>query len=89
MQRKIILLSNQLGLHARASAKVVNLAARFASEIYLVRDGRKANARSILDVMKLAASHGTQLELVVKGTDEVEALAAMEKLIHDKFGEDK
>lgn len=89
MQQKTIVLSNQLGLHARASAKLVNLAARFASEIYLETNGRRANARSILEVMKLAASYGMQLELTAKGEDEVEALTAVEKLIHDKFGEVK
>lgn len=89
MQQKTLIISNQLGLHARASAKLVNLAARFASEIYLETNGRRANARSILEVMKLAASHGMQLELTTNGEDEVEALTAMEKLIHDKFGEAK
>jgi len=89
MQSKSLIISNKLGLHARASAKLVNLAARFASEIYLERDGKRANARSILEVMKLAASHGMQIELIAIGEDEVEASLAMEKLINEKFGEEK
>lgn len=86
LKRKVKIL-NQLGLHARASAKLTQTAARFASEVWLIRDGRRVNGKSILGVMMLAAAKGTTLELEVDGPDEAEAMAALTTLIADKFGE--
>lgn len=89
MLTKKLTVLNKLGLHARASAKLVALAGRYGSEIFLVRDTKRVNAKSIMGVMMLAACRGVELEVVVDGEDEVEALAAIEKLITDKFGEGK
>ena len=82
-----ISISNKLGLHARASAKLSKLAGGFASEIFLSRDGRRVNAKSIMGVMMLAAGLGSDLELEVDGSDEVAATDAIVALINDKFGE--
>lgn len=86
---KKVLIINKLGLHARASAKLVNLAGRFASEIHFSRNGKQVNGKSIMGVMMLAASKGSELEITVNGEDEVEAMSALENLINDKFGEEK
>ena len=80
---------NQLGLHARASAKLTQLAAQFKSEVWLARNGRRVNGKSIMGVMMLAAGIGSKVEIEVNGADEMEALAALKKLIADKFGEGK
>ena len=80
---------NQLGLHARASAKLTQLAAQFKSEVWLARNGRRVNGKSIMGVMMLAAGIGSKVELDVAGPDETEALAALKALIADKFGEGK
>ncbi len=80
---------NQLGLHARASAKLTQLAAQFKSEVWLTRNGRRVNGKSIMGVMMLAAGIGSKVELEVNGADETAALAALKKLIADKFGEGK
>jgi phosphocarrier protein len=82
-----ISISNKLGLHARASAKLSKLAGGFASEIFLSREGRRVNAKSIMGVMMLAAGMGSDLELEVDGSDEVAATDAIVQLINDKFGE--
>lgn len=87
MIRTPIRISNKLGLHARASAKLSKLAGGFRSEIFLGREGRRVNAKSIMGVMMLAAGIGSQLELEVDGADEEEATAALVRLIEDKFGE--
>ena len=89
MLSKILCISNKLGLHARASAKLVALTGRFASNIQLCRNGKQVNGKSIMGVMMLAAAKGAELEVTVDGEDELEALTAIEKLILDKFGEDK
>ena len=80
---------NQLGLHARASAKLTQLAAQFKSEVWLARNGRRVNGKSIMGVMMLAAGIGSKVEIEVNGADEMDALAALKKLITDKFGEGK
>ncbi len=80
---------NQLGLHARASAKLTQTAGRFAAEIWIARDGRRVNGKSIMGVMMLAAAKGTTLKLEVDGPDEEEAMAALTTLIADKFGEEQ
>lgn len=80
---------NQLGLHARASAKLTQTAGRFAADVWLARDGRRVNGKSIMGVMMLAAAKGTTLKLEVDGPDEEEAMAALTTLIADKFGEEQ
>lgn len=87
MIKKSLTIINKLGLHARASAKLVDLAARFGSEIWLMRGERKVNGKSIMGVMMLAANKGSEIELVVSGEDEVEAMLALETLINNRFGE--
>ena len=78
---------NVLGLHARASAKLTQLASQFESEVWLTRDQKRVNAKSIMGVMMLAASKGTVLELEVSGADESDAMNAIKALVADKFGE--
>jgi phosphocarrier protein len=82
-----IQISNKLGLHARASAKLTKLAGGFKSEIHLSRNGRRVNAKSIMGVMMLAAGLGTQIDIEVDGVDEQEAMAALRELITNRFGE--
>ena len=78
---------NKLGLHARASAKLTQVASGFQSEIWLSRSGRRVNAKSIMGVMMLAAGQGTSVLLEAEGADAEQAIAALTKLIADKFGE--
>jgi len=80
---------NQLGLHARASAKLTQLAAQYKSEVWLSRNGRRVNGKSIMGVMMLAAGIGSKVQIETTGTDEADAMAALQKLIADKFGEGK
>ena len=87
MIEKEIQVVNKLGLHARAAAKLVSLASNFKSTIDLVREGRTVNGKSIMGVMMLAASKGTQLTLKAEGSDETEALRQIEELFANKFGE--
>jgi len=82
-----ITIINKLGLHARAAAKFVRLASQFSSDIKLVRSGTEVNAKSILGVMMLAAAKGTELDLIIDGTDEAEAVSALETLVINKFDE--
>jgi phosphocarrier protein len=81
-------ITNKRGLHARASAKVVEAAARFESEITIIKDGQRVNARSIMGLMMLAASMGSQIALEAEGPDAAEAMKAMLALIEAKFGEE-
>lgn len=87
MIRKKIIITNKLGLHARASAKLVDRAARYGSKIWLVRGERKVNGKSIMGVMMLAASKGTEIELIISGEDENDAVDSLSALIENKFGE--
>jgi len=80
-------ISNKLGLHARASAKLTKLAGSFQSEVHLSRGGRRINAKSIMGVMMLAAGMGSEVELETEGADEQAAMVALIALIKDKFGE--
>lgn len=82
-----IQISNKLGLHARASAKLTKLAGGFKSEIHLSRNGRRVNAKSIMGVMMLAAGVGSEVEIEADGSDEQAALQALRSLIDGKFGE--
>ena len=87
MIKSTITISNKLGLHARASAKLTKLAGSFRSEIHMSRNGRRVNAKSIMGVMMLAAGLGTEVEMEVQGDDEQAAHNAIVALINDKFGE--
>ena len=87
MQYREIEILNKLGLHARASARLTQLASQFRSEVWLSRNDRKVNAKSIMGVMMLAASKGVILGIETTGADEVEAMQALINLIEDCFGE--
>ena len=80
-------ITNKLGLHARASAKLTKLAGSFACEVWMSRSERRINAKSIMGVMMLAAGMGAQVELETSGEQEQEAMDALLALIADKFGE--
>jgi phosphocarrier protein len=82
-----ILISNKLGLHARASAKFTKLAGSFKSEIHVGRNGRRVNAKSIMGVMMLAAGMGTSIQIEADGVDEQAAIDALRGLVDAKFGE--
>ena len=82
-----ITISNKLGLHARASAKLTKLAGSFQSDVFMTRNDRRVNAKSIMGVMMLAAGIGSVVEIEVTGADEQLALDALTALINDKFGE--
>jgi phosphocarrier protein HPr len=87
MLNREIEITNKLGLHARASAKLTQLAGQFSSEVFLARNGRKVNAKSIMGVMMLAANKGSKVAIEIDGSDENEAMAAIIQLIENKFGE--
>ena len=78
---------NRLGLHARASAKLTQVASGFKSEVWLTRNGRRVNAKSIMGVMMLAAGKGASVLVEADGDDADAALAALRSLIADRFGE--
>ncbi len=80
-------ITNKLGLHARASAKLTQTAAQFHSDVFITKAGRRVNAKSIMGVMMLAAGKGTTVQVETLGADEAEALVAIIQLIDDKFGE--
>ena len=80
-------ISNKLGLHARASAKLTQLASKFACEIWLTRNNRRVNAKSIMGVMMLAAGKGSSVLIEANGADADAALKALQELIANKFGE--
>lgn len=86
VQREIEIV-NKLGLHARASAKLTQLAARYASEVYIARNGRRVNAKSIMGVMMLAAGKGAKVTLDAEGEDAEACVAALSELISSRFGE--
>lgn len=87
MIKRTVKVTNKLGLHARASAKLTQLASRFQSAIWIERNGRRVNAKSIMGVMMLAAGLGSTVELETEGADEQAAIDEIEALFNDKFGE--
>lgn len=89
MIKKDVVVINKLGLHARAAAKLVSLASSFDSKVSVAKDGREVNGKSIMGVMMLAASQNTTIHLTVDGNDEAEAMAQIEQLVNDRFGEDQ
>ncbi|MGB5064924.1 MAG: HPr family phosphocarrier protein [Candidatus Competibacter sp.] len=87
MLKREIVIINRLGLHARAAAKFVTLAAGFDAEIRLLRDGREVNGKSIMGVMMLAAARGARLELCASGPEAEQALEHLEELVRRRFDE--
>jgi phosphocarrier protein len=87
MIRRTVTISNKLGLHARASAKLTKLAGTYQCEVFMTRSGRRVNAKSIMGVMMLAAGMGSEIEIETEGEDELPAIDAIVALIADKFGE--
>ena len=88
MQRKRLTVHNKLGLHARAAAKIVQISNQFQSRICIIKNGREADAKSMLDILTLSCPRGTRLEIWAEGEDADEALAALAFLFDNKFGED-
>jgi phosphocarrier protein len=87
MPSRVLEIINKLGLHARAAAKLTQVAAAFQSEIWISRSGRRVNAKSIMGVMMLAAGQGTSVLVEAKGDDADAAIAAIAKLVAERFGE--
>ena len=87
MIKQEIAIINKLGLHARASSKLTQTASQFNSEIWVEKNGRRVNAKSIMGVMMLAAAKGSNILLEADGADENEAIIALQTLINDYFGE--
>ena len=89
MITKKLTILNKLGLHARAAAKVVSLANEFESTIIITKDGKNADARSIMKLLMLSASEGSKINIEVDGTDQKDAMKSIEKLFNNKFDEQK
>lgn len=89
MQQRDVEIVNKLGLHARPSARLTQLASGFKSNVFLSRDGRRVNAKSIMGVMMLAAAKGSTVRLEIEGEDEAEAIDALAGLISNGFGEER
>ena len=89
MLQREVEISNKLGLHARASAKLTQVAGQFGADVWLSRNGRRVNAKSIMGVMMLAAGKGSRIVIETDGADETRRCAALEELVDDKFGEDE
>jgi phosphocarrier protein len=87
MQNQEALIINKLGLHARASAKLTQLASQFPCEVWMTRNAKRINAKSIMGVMMLAAAKGTTVSIETNGEREEEAMSALLALINDYFGE--
>ena len=87
MIKTTVTISNKLGLHARASAKLTKLAGGFACDVWMSRGERRVNAKSIMGVMMLAAGLGSVVEIETDGKDEQPAMEALVALVNDKFGE--
>ena len=88
LQREVEII-NKLGLHARASAKLTQVAGRFEADVWLSRNGRRVNAKSIMGVMMLAAAKGSTVLVETDGADEADAMTAVTALIAERFGEDE
>ncbi|MDQ6618618.1 MAG: HPr family phosphocarrier protein [Pseudomonadota bacterium] len=87
MQQREVEIVNKLGLHARASAKLTQLAGKYQCDIFMSREARRVNAKSIMGVMMLAAGRGSKVTLETSGPDEHEAMQALVALVNDYFGE--
>ncbi|MDP1929496.1 MAG: HPr family phosphocarrier protein [Thiobacillus sp.] len=89
MQQRDVEIVNKLGLHARPSAKLTQLTSGFKSQVFMTRNGRRINAKSIMGVMMLAAAKGSVITLETEGEDEVAAMDALAELIASGFGEER
>ena len=89
MITKKLMISNKLGLHARAAAKVVSTANKFESRIIITKDGKNADARSIMKLLMLSASQGSSIRVEVNGADQNDAMESIERLFNNKFDEQK
>jgi len=89
MQERDVTIINKLGLHARAAAKLVNVASKYTSLIEVEKDGQRVNGKSIMGVMMLAANQGSTIKLLADGTDAEKSLNDMEQLINNYFDEDE
>lgn len=87
MQERPVTIVNKLGLHARAAARLVTVAAAFSSDVDIARGGQRVNGKSIMGVMMLAASRGTELIIYTSGEDEIEAANSIAELVANRFGE--
>lgn len=87
MQKQSIQIINKLGLHARASSKFTQTASQFQSEVWVSRNGKRINGKSIMGLMMLAAAKGSTIEIETDGIDEIAAMQALTDLINDYFGE--
>jgi phosphocarrier protein len=87
MQRRSLTIVNRLGLHARAAVKLVTLCTRYVSDVVIVANGKRANARHLIAILMLSAGMGVQVSVEVSGPDEVEAMGAVTRLISTGFGE--
>ncbi len=87
MIEREVAIRNKLGLHARAAVKFVNLANRFVSSVKVVKDGNEIDGKSILGILTLAATQGSEIRLIISGKDEKDAAAALTALIHNRFDE--
>ena len=87
VQERSVTIINKLGLHARAAAKFVTTASSFSSKVDLSRNGQQVNGKSIMGVMMLAASRGTEVVITTQGSDEVEAADSLVELVENRFGE--
>ena len=83
------MISNKLGLHARAAAKLVQTASAYSSDISVLHNNKKVSGKSIMGIMMLAATRGTSIEIITAGEDEIDAMAALEALVLDRFGENE
>ncbi|MEO0202604.1 MAG: HPr family phosphocarrier protein [candidate division WOR-3 bacterium] len=88
MYFKKVVIVNKLGIHARPATKISEIANKFVSEIYIEKDGMIANAKSILGILMLVASKGTELMIRAEGPDEIEAVESIAKIIEEGFGEE-
>jgi phosphocarrier protein len=88
VKRREITIRNKLGLHARAAAKIVQTSTQFQSRISIIKNGREADAKSMLDILTLSCPQGTRIELCAEGKDAAEALAALTVLFDNKFDEE-
>lgn len=84
-----ITIINKLGLHARAAAKLITTTTRFTADIRILKDGREVDGKSIMSVMMLAASKGTELTITATGSDQQEAISAIQTLINNRFDEEE
>ena len=87
MQERKLTIVNRLGLHARAAVKLVTVSSKYVSEIFIVANGRRANGRQMIAILMLSASMGAKISIETSGPDEVEAIAAVTRLISNGFGE--